>query len=179
MATNTDDGYIRITADISECLAFFDGLEVNKDAIRANILRRVGTGGKQAVKRTFGSYLHKRSGELYRTIKSVLPKKGKSKAVVITNSATSDKPTSKDGRNARYGFMLASGYTIQGKNGGLLTFNIDGHWYRKHSVTVRPVDWVEPTVEKYTNSADCHQRLEAEFQRQIDYWDKRISGEKK
>ena len=173
MATNTGDGYIRISADISECMAVFDGFNVNRHAIQRRLLSTIGTGARLAVKRNLDNYLHRKSGTLYRSIRSVMSKSGRS--VIITNNASSGKPTAKDGRDARYGFMLAAGYTIQAKTSKGLTFNIHGQWFKKHSVTVKPKDYVEPTVEKYVDSADAHQRLDKELQRQIDYWDKRLS----
>jgi len=52
MAQNTGDGYIRIGADISECMRFFDGLDVNKKAIQKNLLRTVGPEPSRRPKRT-------------------------------------------------------------------------------------------------------------------------------
>lgn len=170
----TDDGYIRVSADINEALRFFDGLDVNRKAIKKNLLRSLGTGAKNAVKHSYGQYLRKRTGTLYRSITSKVSRTGKS--VVISNNAESGKNTAKDGRAARYGFMLAQGYTIEAKTSHLLTFQVNGQWVRKHSVTVKPVDWVEPSVERYVSSADASQRLDKEFQRQVNYWEKRITG---
>lgn len=170
------DGWVDMKADVSDCLKFFNGLDVNKVAIRKNLMRRVGTGAKQAVKKNFTHYLHKRSGTLFKGVTSKVTKYGG--AVYITNNVDSGKPTSKDGRVARYGFMLASGYTIEGKTPTGLTFQINGKWFRKHSVTVAPKDWVEPSVNKYMASGDAKARLDKEFQRQVDYWHKRITGEK-
>lgn len=174
MAQNTGDGYIRIGADISQCMSFFDGLDVNKKAIQKNLLRTVGTGAKQATKKNLNHYLRRRSGTLYKSITSRLSRSGKS--VVISNNAESGKNTAKDGRAARYGFMLAAGYTIEAKTSKGLTFNIDGQWFRCHSVTVHEKDFVEPSVDRYVNSADCGARIDKEFQKQVDYWERRITG---
>ena len=174
MAENTGDGYIRIGSDISECMKFFDGLDVNKKAIQKNILRTVGTGAKQATKKNLNHYLQRRSGTLYKSITSRVSRSGKS--VIISNNADSGKNTAKDGRTARYGFMLAAGYTIEAKTDKGLTFNINGQWFRKHSVTVAPKDFVEPSVERYVGSSECEQRIDKEFQKQVNYWEKRITG---
>ena len=96
--------------------------------------------------------------------------------VIISNNADSGKNTAKDGRTARYGFMLAAGYTIEAKTDKGLTFNINGQWFRKHSVTVAPKDFVEPSVERYVGSSECEQRIDKEFQKQVNYWEKRITG---
>lgn len=166
--------WIDMKADVSECLRFFDGINANKVAIRKKLMGRVGTGAKQAVKKNFTNYLHKRSGTLYKSVYSKVSRNGG--IVIITNNADSGKPTAKDGRNARYGFMLASGYTIEAKTPTGLTFQINGKWIRKHSVTVSPKDWVEPSVTKYVESGECKTRLDKEFQKQVDYWNKRITG---
>jgi len=169
-----DDGYIRVSADINEALRFFDGLDVNRKAIKKNLLRTIGTGAKNAVKHSYGQYLRKRTGTLYRSVTSKVSRSGKS--VVISNNAESGKNTAKDGRAARYGFMLAQGYTIEAKTSHLLTFQVDGQWKRRHFVRVEAKDWVEPSVERYTKSADANQRLDKEFQKQVNYWEKRITG---
>lgn len=169
-----DQGYVRIGSDLREAMAFFDGLDVNKKAIQRSLLRSVGVGARQAVKTNFGNHLHRRSGKLKKSVKSLVARSGNS--VVISNDAESGKNTAKDGRAARYGFMLAHGYTIEAKEGKTLTFNINGQWIRKHSVTVPPKDWVEPSVEKYVASGECKARLDKEFQKQVNYWEKRITG---
>ena len=95
---------------------------------------------------------------------------------MFTNSADSGKKTAKDGRTARYGFMLASGYTIEPKDKGkTLTFQINGKWVRKYSVTVQPKDFVEAPVERYFSSHDCEERMEKAAQKQVDYWEKRAA----
>lgn len=170
----TDDGYYRIGADIKEAMAFFDGLRVNRKTIQKNLLRGVGVGARQAVRQNMGHYLQRRTGTLYRSVTSKVSMSGKS--VVISNTAVSSKATSSDGRLARYGFMLASGYTIEAKTSRGLTFNIDGKWVTRHAVTVRPIDWMEPSVDRYVASAECSRRLDKALQKQIDYWEKRIRG---
>ena len=73
--------------------------------------------------------------------------------------------------------MLASGYTVEAKDDSkLLTFQIDGKWFRMHSVTVQPKDFVQKPVENYVESLDCSNRMEKTLQKQIDYWDKKLGG---
>lgn len=171
---SSDGGYIRVSADINEALRFFDTLDVNHKAIKKNLLRTIGTGAKGAVKRSYGNYLRRRTGNLYRSVTSKISLSGKS--VVVYNTAESGKNTAKDGRAARYGFMLAAGYEIRDQNVETLTFQIDGMWKRRHYVKVEARDWVEPSVERYVRSADAKQRLDKEFQKQVNYWEKRITG---
>lgn len=168
---------ISVEADVSEALALFEGLEVNKKAITKNLMRTVGAGARQAVKKQYNHYLHKRSGKLYKSIRYVIAtgKMGNVDAA-ITNDANSGKPTSKDGRIARYGFMLASGYNITPKHARFLQFQVNGQWVRKYNIRVAPVDWVEPPVLKYVDSGDAREKLDKALQKQVDYWDKRLGG---
>lgn len=176
MAKKFGEGVISIEADISSAMAVFNGLEVNKKTIQKRLLSSVGTGGKQAIKRAYSSLLKKRTGTLYKSIKSYVKSNGS--AVVFTNSADSGKNTGKGGKRGRYGFMLASGYSIEAKGEHLLTFNINGKWIRKHSVTVSEKDFTQGPVERYMDSIDCQNRMDKTLQKQVEYWDKRLGGKR-
>lgn len=172
MAEKIAAGIISLEAELSECYRLLDGLTHNHKTVRKYIMRAASTGGRQYVKRNYRSVLHKRSGTLYKSITSYVDSSGYK--IIFTNNANSGKPTSKDGRLARYGFMLASGYDIKPKAGNkVLTFNINGKWVRKHSVTVQPKDFTESPVDRYFDSADCSARMEQATQKQVDYWNKR------
>ena len=173
MARKLAEGVIGIKAEISDAMAFFDGLDVNKKTIQKKILSSVGTGGKQAIRRNYRSVLKKRSGTLYKSIRSYV--KRNASAVVFTNNADSGKNTGKGGKAGRYGFMLASGYDVEAKN-KLLTFYVDGKWHRMHHVHVDAKDFVQAPVERFVESLDCHNRMETALQKQIDYWDKKLGG---
>ena len=173
MAKVLDEGVISINADISDAMAYFNGLEVNKKAIQKKLLSAVGTGGKQAIRRNYRSVLKKRSGTLYKSIRSYVERNGS--AVVFTNNADSGKNTGKGGKAGRYGFMLASGYDVEAKD-KLLTFQIDGKWYRMHHVHVDAKDFTEGPIERYVDSLDCQNRLDTALQKQVDYWDKKLGG---
>jgi len=174
MANLNQHGVISVSADVSEALAFFDGLNVNKQAIRKNLMRVTGSGAVNAARRGVSNTLHNRTNKLKRGIRFVYG--FKYDYVKLYSNADSGKPTSKDGRNARYGFMLAHGYTIRDQNEETLTFMIGGRWIRKHQITVPPKDWLEPSVLRYSQSAELDQRLDKEFQRQVNYWEKKITG---
>lgn len=173
MASKLGLGVISINTDITEAMAVFNGLDVNRKSIQKKLLGSVGTGGKQAVRRNYRSVLKKRSGLLYKSIKSYVKRNGS--AVVFTDTAESGKNTGKGGKSGRYPFMLASGYTVEAKD-KLLTFQIDGKWFRKHSVTVQPKDFMEAPIERYVESLDCSNRMEKTLQKQVDYWDKKLGG---
>lgn len=168
------DEALSVKTDVSEALELFENLNVNRKAITKNLMRTIGTGAKQAVKKEYNHFLHKRSGTLYRSITSKVSRSGTE--AIISNNASSGKHTAKDGRIARYGFMLASGYTITPKHHTTLTFQVNGQWVKKYMIRVQPVDWVEPPVEKYVESGDAKDKLDKALQKQVDYWDKRLGG---
>ena len=96
MAKKLGEGVIGIKAEISDAMAVFNGLDVNRKAIQKKILASVGTGGKQAIRRNYRSVLKKRSGTLYKSIRSYV--KRNASAVVFTNNADSGKNTGKGGK---------------------------------------------------------------------------------
>jgi len=174
MAEKISGGVFSLQVELQECYRFLDGIEHNNKTVRKYIMRAASTGGRSYVKRQYKSVLHKRTGQLYKSLTSYVDRQGYK--IVFTNSADSGKKTSKDGRTARYGFMLASGYTIQPKDKGkTLTFQTNGKWVRKYSVTVQPKDFVEAPVERYFSSHDCEERMEKAAQKQVDYWEKRAA----
>ena len=165
-------GAISVKAEIDECLKFFDHLDVNKAAITKGLMTAVGRGARKTVRQNLNHYLHRRSGTLKSRMKYVVYGKN----VDIYSDADSGKRTAKDGRTARYAFMLAAGYTIKAKTSKGLTFNINGQWFRKYSVKVEPKDFVEPSVEKYMRSTQYKADIDKEFQKQIDKAENKIIG---
>ena len=91
------------------------------------------------------------------------------KAVVITAHNIGD--------TNRYGFMLAHGFTSEAQNEPTLTFQIDGKWIRKHSVTVKPKDFIEQPVKSYLGSGQVNQDLETITQKKIDSLTKKYNKE--
>lgn len=168
------ESFFSVSTDVREALNFFDGLDVNKVQIRRRILISVGNGARQAAKRGVGNTLLMRTGKLARHMQRRIDSQAMN--VYVFSDAESGKNTSKKGQAARYGFMLAKGYTIRDQNVETLTFNIDGKWIRKHEVTVPPKDWLAPSVERYVRSGESSVAAEKALQRQIDYWEKRITG---
>ena len=172
MSRVVGNGVISLKPDMDAAMNMFRGMEVNRKMITKKVLQAVGTGGKIAMRRAYRSVLKKRSGTLYKSIRSYVRKNGYE--LVFTNNANSGKNTAKDGRIARYGFMLASGYTIpKNKTDKLLTFQINGKWFRMHSVEVKSKDFTERPLERYTTSVDMLERMDKAVDKQIDYWEKR------
>ena len=177
MAEYRGDGIISIKADIAEAQAYLATLGLKRKTINKAILRSVGTGGKRAVKSNYRTILHKRTGTLYKGIKSIVYRNGT--RVVFTDEADSGKNTSKDGRIARYGFMLASGYTNEPKvKGKVMRFlAADGKWVSSKGYTVKPKDWMEEPLKRYANSPDLKTRIDKALQSQVDKWEKKYGGQ--
>lgn len=165
---------ISLQANLQECYRLLDGLETNRKTVRKAIMRAASTGGRQYVKRQYKNVVHSRTGKLYKSIFSYVDKRGYK--IVFSNNADSGKPTSKDGRLARYGFMLASGYEIKPKNAKALSWEYNGVRYFAKHVKVEEKDFVEAPVERYMSSSDCDQRMEKAAQKQVDYWEKKAVG---
>ena len=171
------NGVISIQGELQSCYRLLDGIAHNYKTVRKYIMRAASTGARQYIKRNYKSVLNKRTGKLYKSITSYVDRPGY--RIIFTNSATSDKPTSKDGRLARYGFMLAAGYTVTPKPGKALIFkdSRDGKWVRKYGpIEVKEKDYVEAPVERYFNSSDDDARMEKAAQKQVDYWEKRAEA---
>ena len=173
MAQILAPGIVSIKADVKEALDFFENLNVSEKTITKSILRAVGQGGKKAMRQGYNAVLRKRTGTLYKSLKYYLYRNGKT--LVFTNTADSGKRTSKDGRTARYGFMLASGYDIQPKAANkYLTFQINGKWVKSKHVHVSARDFAEGPVERFINSSDCDSKIDAALQKQIDRIEKKL-----
>lgn len=181
MAKYLGDGLISIKADIENAQNFLTELGLKKKAINKALLRAAGTGGRQAIRRNYKNVLHQRSGKLYKSITSYVYRNGTK--VVFTNDADSGKPTSKDGRTARYGFMLASGYTVESKSKTkpMRFLAADGKWVTRWHFSVdkngNGIDWVEAPVMRYAESFDLKERLDKAFQKQVDKWEKKHGGQ--
>lgn len=166
MARYLGNGIVDVEADVQQALKFFENLNVSEKSITKSVLRGIGTGGKKAMKQGYNAVLRKRTGALYKSLKYYFYKNGKS--IVFSNSASSEKRTAKDGRVARYGFMLASGYEIEPKQAHKwLTFQVDGKWVKVKKVKVLARDFTEGPVERFVNSSECDNRIDKELQRQV------------
>ena len=185
---NSDDA-ISIKTDISDCLKFFDGLDVNRVQIKRRLMKVTGRGAVLAAKRGVGNTLHNRTGTLKKGMTYTMGWQGE--YVKIYSKADSGKATAglrrsqrflkygithEHRRTARYGFMLAYGYTATATSSWGMRFQVNGKWVTKHQIRVEGKDWLAPSVIRYADSNDLHNRLQKEFQNQINYWEKRITG---
>ena len=134
-----------------------ENLHGNRKAMRRRILSGIGTSVKQAVKKSYTSLLQKRSRTLYKSITAKMFKSGA--AVKISPKA--------ERSNILYGYALAKGSTINGKNGDFLTFKVGDKWVKRQQISLKPVDWIEAPAKRYIQSSSYRQRLDELVQKEI------------
>ena len=154
---------ISVKADITEAMDTLEGYDKNRKTIKKNLLKMSGRKAKSKVKKAYGSYLHKNSGTLYKSVRTYTYRNGSKQVVTAHNKE--DK--------YRYGFALAHGYDVEPKNAKTLTFQIDGKWYHSNHVHVDARDWVEEPGQRYLNSNEYRQDLDTQLQKEIDKIDRR------
>lgn len=152
------EALINVKADVDEAMRMLQDLNGNRKAMRRRILSGIGTAVKQHVKSRYSTMLNRRSRTLYKSVTAKVFRDGA--AVKISPRA--------ENRNILYGYALAKGSTITAKRGSLLTFQVGEKWIRKHSVTLKPRDWVEEPARQYLSGASYRQRLEQLVQKEID-----------
>ena len=149
---------ISVKANIDECIRLLNCLEKNERKIRRRMLSQTGTAVKSKIKKSYGSMLEKRTGALYKSLKSRVVKAGN--MAVVYPAAEKSK--------VRYGFVLAKGAEITAKDGNLLTFQVNGKWIRKKSVSIKPRDWVAEPAKRYLESAEYRKKLDLMMQKEIE-----------
>lgn len=149
---------INVKADVDEAMRMLEDLHGNRKAMRRRILSGIGTAVKQHVKSRYSSMLQKRSRTLYKSVTAKVFKSGA--AVKVSPRAEHE--------NRLYGYALAKGSTITAKEGEFLTFKIGDKWVRRHSVTLKPRDWIEAPAKQYLASSSYRERLEQLVQKEID-----------
>ena len=158
--------YIELRPEIDECIELMDDLVTNEKRTRKSILSQVGTKAKSYAKRNYTSILHKKTGNLYRSIRKYVYHNGR--AAVVTAHKKDDP--------IRYGFVLAHGATIEPRNHKTLTFFSNGKWVRRHSVTIKPKDFIERPVLDYVNGSQIDKDLENITQRIIEKTEQRAAA---
>ena len=156
---------ITIKSDISDAMNLIDGFEKERPKIKKNLLRMSGQKTRSKVKKSYNSYLNKRSGNLYRSIRYYMFKNGRAAVVTVHNKE--DK--------FRYGFALTHTYDIVPKNSKALTFQINGKWVRSHGVHITGRDFVEGPGMRYLNSQEYRGDLETKTQKEITRIEKKYS----
>lgn len=154
---------ISVKADLDDVMKTLSEIDGNKEKMRRRVLSGIASAVKSKVKRSYSALLHKRSGTLYKSIQSKVSRDGR--LAIVSPSATAN--------GVRYGYVLAKGTTIVPKKANTLTFQIDGKWIRKHSITLPERDWVEKPAKDYVDSPAYKAKLDSLVQREIDKSEKR------
>ena len=154
---------ISVKADLDDVMRTLSEIDGNKEKMRKRVLSGIASAVKGKVKSSYRRYLNKRSGTLYKSIQSKVCRDGR--MAIVSPSATSS--------GVRYGYVLAKGTTIIPKKANTLTFQIDGKWIRKHSVTIPERDWVEKPARDYIDSPSYKAKLDSLVQKEIDKAEKR------
>lgn len=154
---------ISVKADLDDVMETLSEIDGNKEKMRRRVLSGIASAVKSKVKRSYSALLHKRSGTLYKSIQSKVSRDGR--LAIVSPSATSN--------GVRYGYVLAKGTTIVPKKANTLTFQIDGKWIRKHSITLPERDWVEKPAKDYIDSPAYKAKLDSLVQKEIDKAEKR------
>lgn len=142
--------FIELEPQMDEAVELLGDFVQNEQRTRRSILSQVGTKAKSKAKRDYKGILNKKTGNLYRSIRKYVYHNGR--AAVVT--------AHKPGDPVRYGFVLAHGATIEPKNHKVLTFQIDGKWYRRHQVIIKPHDFIEGPVIDYVNGSQIGRDIE-------------------
>lgn len=180
------DSGLSIKAECKDAIKTLEKLQYNTKYIQRKILSGVGTQAKNQVKRQYNTLLHKRSGNLYKSINRKVNKKGDTVSitanVVAGNNATVVVDNGRKGRGktlvkqARYGYILAYGSHIKAKNKEYLTFKVNGKWVKKKEVFVKERNYMKPPVERYLGSSDYKATVERILQKEIDKYEEKAKN---
>lgn len=149
--------YVSVVSDISDAMNVLEGFDKERPTIKKHLLGMSGQKTRSKVKKAYNSYLHKRSGNLYKSIHYYLYRN--KKAAVVTVHNKEDK--------VRYGYMLTHSYDVAPKNGKVLTFQVNGAWKRSHRVHITGRDYVEEPAERYLNSQEYRSDLDAKMTKEV------------
>lgn len=151
--------YISIEAQLDNAMEFLNEIDGNKNAMRRRILSAVGTGAKNAVKKSYSSLLNKRSGQLYKKISKKVIRSGK--AVVVQSTAHAS-------NQVLYGYALAKGSTITARKSDYLTFKIGDKWVKKHSIKLPQKDFIVSPAERYLHSSSVKETINKQIQKELE-----------
>ena len=164
--SHPDSAMVSVEMDITEPIMMLQKLGARKTQAMKRMLGKIGTAAKAPVRKAYRSTgLHRRTGALYRSIRSKVMRSGA--AVVVSAGAL------RDGK-VLYGYALAKGSVIDAGKGKLLAFQIDGKWVRTRKVTLPKRDFVEAPVRSYLSSPAFKAKLDQIVNKEIE----RIAKEK-
>lgn len=142
----------------------FDGLEKEKKKVTRAVLSGVGTTSKNKAKKAYKSKIGLRTGNLYRSIKRKVSRRGTS--VTIASYALS-------ANNKFYGYALAKGSLINARNSEYLTFKIGEKWVKAKSVKLPERDYIAQPVKDYIGTPAYEKQIDKILQKQLDRLEKK------
>lgn len=152
--------FIELQADFEDVYDQLDELGKKRRQIVRYVLSNVTRLTKNKIKKDYNLYLHKKSGNLYKHIKSKLYR-NLDWSYIISDARGSN--------NVGYPFVLAAGAEIKPKKeDGCLTFQIDGKWIRKKSVTIPARDYINAPAKKYLGSSEMKKDMDFYLQKKLD-----------
>ena len=153
--------FVDIQTDLTEALNELEGFEKERKQIKKNLLRTAAQKARKKVKASYAQYLHKRSGELYKSLTYKVWKDGSEADVYPTK---------------KYGFMLSAGFTTPKQPGPLLTFKIGDKWIKTYGpITVQARKWTTGPAYKYLNSSELNRDLEDKLQKEVERIEKKYA----
>lgn len=132
------------------------GLEKNINRIQKTILRRLGSKSRTKVRQSLRSNFKRRTGSLSKSI-----------GYKITRNNTAI-ISPKDGKNMMKANVLEKGAFIRPKKGNYLTFQINGKWIRKRSITIEGRNWFHSAVDKFMKSSESQKLIEDTLYKEVD-----------
>lgn len=153
--------YIDIRTDLTDAVNELEGFEKERKQIKKNLLRTAAQQTRKKVKASYSQYLHKRSGQLYKSIKYTVWRDGTRADVYPTK---------------KYGFMLAAGFTSPKNPGSLLTFKIGDKWIRTYGpINVSARKWTADPADRYLKSSEFDRDLENKLQKEVERIEKKYA----
>ena len=157
-------GYFSLEPDFQDIYNELGEYKDKEKQITRYILSNIARITKNKVKKDYNLYLHKDTNNLYRHIKSRVKRSASTHndvAIVLSDASSAN--------GVHYPFVLASGAEIKPKEeDGCLTFQIDGKWIRKHSVTIPERDFMGGPAKKYLGSSEMKNDMEIYLQKKLD-----------
>ena len=155
--------YIDIQTDFNEVKEYLKQMGKSGRTVSRYILRNIGRITKNKVKKSYNLYLHKKSGSLYKSIKSTLSKR-KDYDVISANA--------KSEKGVRYGYVHAAGTTIKAKKNKYLTFKVNDKWVKKVSVRIPSKNFMEEPANSYLNSSQMRTDIDFYLEKKLQQMEK-------
>lgn len=150
--------YISLESDFKDVYEELEVLGKQGKNITRYVLRNIGNKTKTTVKKSYNVYLHKGTGNLYRSITAKLSKR---KDLVVVSANT------KNDNRVRYGYVNAAGTEIKAKKGKYLTFKIEDKWIKRRSVKIPSRNFVEEPANNYLRSSNMKADMDYYLQKKI------------